>query len=75
MAMPMAIVGVMIGLKTTTKAIHFMPDGYRNRGHPKRRWEDAMQEHFDEYWPNVHWWQSARDREWWAAEVEHFVRR
>ena len=59
----------------TTKAVRFILAGYRNRGHPKRRWGDAMQEHLNKYWPNVHCWKSARDREWWASEVEHFLKR
>jgi hypothetical protein len=43
------------------------------QGHPRRRWEDVLQEYFVHSFGHNHWMNHAQDRTWWHEQEAAFV--
>jgi hypothetical protein len=57
-------------MRSTYKNVVGKPEGKRELGRPKRRWEDNIRMDLKEVvWDCVNWIRLAQDREWWRAVV------
>ena len=57
----------------TTQVVYWAPHGYRRQGHPRRRWEDVLQEYLVRSFGHSHWMRCAGDRTWWREQEDAFV--
>ena len=57
----------------TKQTLYWTPSGHRKPGHPRRRFEDVLQEHFKFYHPKESWTRRAQDRDEWKREEEKFT--
>ena len=57
----------------TRAVLVWLPNGIRKRGHPKRRWEDALLEFWIAEYGCTKWRAAAQDRDQWKAMERHFA--
>ena len=56
-----------------SEVLEWIPDGgHRNRGHPRKRWQDDLNEFFKH--KNLKWYTLARLREKWKRWEEDFIK-